>query len=66
MPPTPKAGELDLAVPDESLSRQAEFSTYGPDPEAEETNPPSGPQSVQELGMPTEATPTKAAATKEA
>jgi hypothetical protein len=67
MPPTPKADELDLAMPEEeNLSRQAQFSSYAPDPEAEEQNPPSGPQTVQELGPPTEATPKRAAAPKEA
>jgi hypothetical protein len=63
MPPTPKAEKtaeaeaitVDMETPPElEFSRQAQFSTYKADEEAnklaEEQNPPDGPHVVQELG----------------
>lgn len=38
----------------ENLSRDATHSTYAADPDAEEQNPPSGPQVIQTLGKPAE------------
>ena len=61
MPPTPRAttseSEQTLAIPAEEtkLSKQAQFSSYKPDPDVDDDqNPPDGPHVIQELGKPSE------------
>jgi hypothetical protein len=60
MPSTPRSEKVEPAevatptAPEERFSRDARHSTYKADPEAEEQNPPAGPQVVQELGQPKE------------
>ena len=50
-------------TPDE-LSRDATHSTYAPDPDAVEQNPPAGPQTLQERGVPGEVTPARRSTAK--
>jgi hypothetical protein len=62
MPPAPKKEEAqagEAQAPEElGLSRQAQFSTYKEDAEANaeaaDRNPPDGPHIVQELGKASE------------